>query len=112
MDEGGGARQHRVVRDPLADPVLDCLDVVVGLALDRLHALAVRFAEPGGERAQLRRRGRRERRDFGDARLGAERDQPLNLDVNAMTDERKLAEPWPQGARLRGRIARRAAIAR
>ncbi len=96
VDECRGVRERRVVGDPLADPVLDRLDVVVGLALDRLHALAVGFGEPGGECAQLRCRRRRERRDFGDARLGTECDQPLDLDVDTMPDERELAEPRPQ----------------
>ena len=66
------------------EPVLDRLDVVVGLALDRLDALAVGFGEPSGERAELRCRRRRERRDLGDARLGTERDQPLDLDADAV----------------------------
>ena len=50
MDEFPGRGEFGVAGDLLLDEVLDCLDVVVGGALDFLDALAVGFAEGVADR--------------------------------------------------------------
>jgi hypothetical protein len=96
VDEGAGPLERGVAGDALADPVLDRLDVVIGLALDRLDALAVGLAELGGECAQLGRGRGRERSDLGHARFGGERDEPLGLHPDPRPDERQLTRPRSQ----------------
>jgi len=52
VQEAGGRRQLGIDGDPLGEPVLDRLDVVVGGALDRLDRFGVGVGEGGDELAQ------------------------------------------------------------
>ena len=92
------AHQRRIVADPLAQPVLDRLDVVIRLALDRLDALPWRSANLGDARASPTAGAGTARPPQW--RLGSERDQPLDLDPNAMDESSELAEPAAERSRL------------
>ena len=68
------------------DEVLDRLDVVVGLALDRLHGGGVASANSAAIAGRGGQVGCREPLHLGDARLGGERLQPRDLDADAVAD--------------------------
>ena len=84
------------------DEVLHRLDVVVGGGLDRLDPAAVLDAEvrrDGLERVDLRRR---EGGQLGDAGLGGQRQQPLDLHLHAAVHQAELAEDRAQRLDLAG----------
>ena len=67
----------------LLDEVLDRLDVVVGGALDLLDPRRLGDDRSSASASQARGGGVGERRQLGDARLGGQRHQPLDLDPHA-----------------------------
>ena len=102
VDELGGGGDLGVAGEALAQPVLDRLHVVVGGRLDRLDALGVGEAEGGGGALELgARRGGEglQRRESG---LVGERQQPGDLDGDALAHQRELAEVILQGPSLGG----------
>ena len=84
------------------DEVLHRLDVVVGGALDLLHARGLGRAEVGGQRAQAGDGGVGERGQFDDARLGGQGQQPFHLDHDAGLDQAIFGEDRAQGVDLAG----------
>jgi len=92
VDEFRDARDLRHRGEPLLQPVLDRLDVVVGLPLDRLHARGVRRREIARHGRERLGGGGRERRHLGDGRLGGERLEPRDLDPHTVADEAEFAE--------------------
>ena len=65
-------------RDPLPDEVLDRLDVVVGLALDRLDPFGVREREAVHDAVEKALRFLAERRDGVELHTARERQQPAH----------------------------------
>src|SRR5690606_1936813 len=101
LARGGQARLAERLRcggDTALDEVLDRLDVVHRLALDRGQLGDLVRTERRGDRAQVvdlrgRQRGRaRHDSTRGAARAVAQHDQPLDLDVDALAVQRGLAE--------------------
>src|SRR6185312_1980233 len=91
-----------IVADALLDEVLHCLDVVVGGGFDRLDAGAFLDREAVGDGMQLLDLGGGERRQFRDARLGGQRQQPFDLHVYAAVHQAELAEDRAQRLDLAG----------
>ena len=92
----------------LPQVVLDGLDVVVGLGLERLDAHRVVDAELVDDLVQHVLDRRLERRELDDARLVGEMLQPAHLDQRAVADQRVFGEVFAQ----RCRFARVAAVER
>src|SRR5262249_54692917 len=86
----------------LLEPVLHGLDVVVGLALDRLDARGVLRREAGSRVGKRVERCGRKRGNFGDRRLCGERREPRDLDAHAMADQAEFAELLAQRGDLAG----------
>ena len=84
------------------DEVLHRLDVMVGGALDLLHARGLGRAEAGRQLAQAGDGGVGERRQFDDARFGGQRQQPFHLDHDAGLDQAVFGEDRAQGVDLAG----------
>ena len=78
-------------------PVLDRLDVVVGLGLDVLDVLGVALREILDQPAEGRFRGAGKRLQLADRPLGGERLEPGELDPEPVADKRLLAEVPAQG---------------
>ncbi len=109
VDVLGRAREMEELRDagdlghagePLLQPVLDRLHVVVRLALDRLDARGVGEAELATRGLERRTRIRAEGGHFGDRRLVGECQQPRDLDPYAAADQRVFAEVVAQRVEL------------
>ena len=99
VDPDGSARVEAGVGRFGADPgeaalevVLDCLDVVDGLALDRRELGDIRRAEVRDDPAQRGDLVGREGAHAGDGAPRREVDEPLHLDMNPSTAERGLTE--------------------
>jgi hypothetical protein len=91
VHELGSRRQRGVVGGAPLDPVLDRLDVVIGLGLDRLDLGTVGRCEGPNQGAQAldrRRRNGREVRQTG----RRERREPLDLDAQALAHEGELGK--------------------
>ena len=95
MDEFRRAGKLRVTGDLVLEPVLDRLDVVIGLALDLLDALGVRFRKIINDGTQHLARTGRKRRQFGQARI-REAGEPGNLDLDPVGHEASLGQQRPQ----------------
>lgn len=102
------ARSFRHAGEALLQPILDGLHVVVGDALDGLHALGVGRAEARVDGIDGRPRLGAEGRELHDARLVGERDEPGQLDAHAMADEAEFGEVGGE----RGHLRRIAAVER
>ena len=92
----------------LLHEVLDRLDVVIGLRLDRLDARRVVDAELVDDLVQHVLDRRLERRELGDARLVRELLQPAHFDPRALADQPVFGKVLAQ----RRRFARVAAVER
>ena len=92
MDEFRDARDFRHVRELLLKPVLHGLDVVIRRPLDRLDARRIGSRERRRDRRDARLRGIGERGHLGDRRLGRQREQPRELDADAVANQREFAE--------------------
>jgi hypothetical protein len=87
--------------EALLQPILDRLDVVVGRALDRLHAGRVVRRERRRSGLQRLSSLRAKRRDFGNLRFVRQRDQPGDFDLHPGADETVFAEDAGEGRDLR-----------
>jgi len=74
-------------RQTLLQPVFDRLDVVVGFDLDRLRLRGVLLRESFDDPLELGVGRLRERLDVGDRRLGGERQEPADLDRDAVAEK-------------------------
>ena len=79
-------------RELLAHEVLDRLDVVVGLALDRLDAGDAGLVHAAGERLEARRHGRGRAGERGEAAGVRQLPEPGGFDAHAAGDQGRLAE--------------------
>gem|GEM_PF-5411157 len=102
MHEFQRRRQLGVILQLFLDEVLHRLDVMVGGALDLLHARGLGRAEAGGQVAQAGDGGVGERRQFDDARFGGQRQQPFHLDRDAGLDQAVFGEDRAQRVDLAG----------
>ncbi len=102
MDELRRALELCVAGDLLLQPVFDGLHVVVGLRFDHLHALGIGLRERFGDDEQLGARRGAERTDALDVRVIRERDEPRDLDRDAVAHEAEFAEIAPQRRELTG----------
>ena len=102
VDELADLHHLGVVRELLLDPVFERLHVVVGNGLDLLHLGRLLRAEAGDERVELGHRGRREGRNLGEVGFGGERLEPLDLDLQAATDQPVLRKLRAQRIDLAG----------
>ena len=100
MDELQRALRLAVPAELALQPVLDRLDVVVGLRLDVLDLLRVTLGEAFEKLVEGRDGLAGEWLDLADAPLGGKRLQPGELDAHSIADERLLAEVGTQ--RIRG----------
>jgi len=73
---------------------------VVGLGLDRFHLRCVLLGECLDQALELGARVPRERLDLGDRGLGRQREQPADLDRDAVAEKRRFAERGPQRLEL------------
>jgi glutathione S-transferase len=92
VHESRDARGLGVAREALLQPVLDRLDVVVGLRLDRLDLRRVVFGERRDQALERLHGVLRERLDLGNRRFTSEREQPADLDRDAVAEKRGFAE--------------------
>ncbi len=82
--------------EPGLDEVLDCLHIVIGLALDALDLGGLGLGQLGGQRIQHRQRGGRQAAQLDDAGLGGQRLEPQRFDADPLADQPALAEQRPQ----------------
>ncbi len=97
-----GLGQRRVVADALFDEVLHRLHVVIGGGFDGLDARAVVDVEIRGDALELFNLRGRERRQFHDARIGGQCQQPLDLHMHAAVHQAEFAEDRAQRFHLAG----------
>jgi hypothetical protein len=102
VDELGDAHHFGVVRQALPDPVLQRLDVVIGYRLDLFHLGRLLRTEIGQQRSQLSQRSRRESRNLGKMRLGGERLEPFEFDLQAAPDQPVFGKLRAQRIHLAG----------
>src|SRR5439155_23047115 len=76
----------------LLEPVLDRLDIVVGLALDRLHRFGVAHRKLVRDAGEKRASRGRERRHLGDRHGIREGGKPSQLDLDPVPDQGVFAE--------------------
>ena len=100
MHELGDARAFRIASQPLFHPVLDRLHVVVGLGLDGLYLCGVLLGEVLDDPFELGVGRFREGLDLGDRWLGGEREEPADLDCDAVAEQRGFAEAGAQRLEL------------
>src|SRR5256885_13194832 len=96
MDEFECALGFLVLAELRAQPVLDRLDVVVGLGLDVLDVLGVALRELLHQLAERAPGTRGKWFQLSHRALAGKRLQPLDLDADTVCDERLLAEIGPQ----------------
>src|SRR5439155_23606141 len=92
-----GCRMASQARWP---PVLACLGAGVRLGVDALLLCGVLLRELLDGPFELGVGGFREGLDLGDRRLGGEREEPADLDCDAVAEERGFAEAGPQRLEL------------
>jgi len=102
VHEFQGRGQLGVVLQLFLDEVLHRLDVMVGGALDLFHARGLDRGEVGGQGTQAGGGGLGERGQLDDARLGAQGQQPLDLDRDAGLDQAVFGKDRAQGIDLAG----------
>ena len=100
VHELGDANRFRVAGKLLLQPVLDRLDVVVGLGLDRLHLRGILLRKGFDDPFEGGVRRFRERLDLGDRGLDGQREQPADLDCDAVAEKRRFAEARAQRLEL------------
>ena len=100
MDEFTDCLELGIVRDLLLEEVLNGLDVVIGGALDLLHAASIVSSEVADDGFQSFVCLLAERRHFTDLRVASESLQPANLDDDPIANEPVLTEYLPKGFRL------------
>ena len=100
MNELGDACAFRIACQALLQPILDRLDVVVGLGFDGLYLRCVLLGECFDDPLELRAGRSGERLDLTDRGLGGERQEPADLDCDAVAEERGFAEAGPQRLEL------------
>ena len=99
-----GAGKLFVSSETLTQPILDCLDIVIGGCLERFDFRGVCFGEHQDRLIEGLNGRRRKWLNLADARRGGQRFQPLNFNLNAVSDQRILAAIRRQW-RCRGIIA-------
>ncbi len=85
----------------VAQEVLDGLDVVIGLALERLYTACVVEAELIDDVVEHVLHRRVHRAQLDDRGLVGQMLEPAHLDEHAIADQRVLGEVFPQGRGLR-----------
>ena len=108
VNELRDARHFRDAREPLLQPILDRLDVVLRLALDGLDAGSIVLREALADFSDGRSRCVGKGRDLGDGRFGGQCTEPCKLDADAMANQSEFAELPAQ----RGDFARVSAVER
>ncbi|MNT46209.1 hypothetical protein D3C72_1828380 [compost metagenome] len=102
MHEFQRRAQFGIALEAFLDEVLHRLDVVVGGAFDLLDPGRMGRGEVIGQRAQAGDGGGRERRQFDDARLVGQCQQPFHFHLHAGLDQAVLGEDRAQGVDLAG----------
>ena len=96
MDELAHGLEFGVAPDLLLQEVLDCLDVVIGGALDLLDAPCVRLVEFRQNRLEPAIGVLREAGDLADARMPRQALEPAYLHRDSVPDQPELAEDGPE----------------
>ena len=100
VNEFGHLHDFRIAGQTLLDPVLERLHVVVGNRLDFLDLGGLRRTEVADQLLEFGHGCRRERRNFRKMRFRDERLEPLDLDLQAATDQTEFRELRTQGIDL------------
>ena len=112
VDVLGGAGKVDEFLDPhhlsvggelILDPVFERLDVVIGGRLDGFHLGGLLRPEFGNQAIELGDGRWREGRDLGEMRLGGQRLEPFDLDLQAAADQAELGKVLAQSIDL-GRV--------
>ncbi len=96
VDEFERRAEVGLLAEPFLDEVFDRLDIVVGRRFDRLDPVGVLDPELLTEGQQAGTGGRIEGRQFDDAGLVGECDQPGQFNPNAGMDQAEFGEDRPQ----------------
>ncbi|RMS74783.1 Glutathione s-transferase protein [Pseudomonas savastanoi] len=102
VDELADLVQLRQFGSLLLEQILNGFDVVVGGALDLFHALGVLNREVFSQGVEDGVGLRRERRDFGNLRVGRQTLEPANFNHHTETDQAVFAENRAQGLGFAG----------
>ena len=97
MNEFRGLHDFQIAPQLVAQEILDRLDVVIDLLLDRFDRFAIGLREARDHVIEPCPGDRRERRHFRNVRFRRQGFQPGELDQNAVTDQPKLTENLGKG---------------